>query len=241
MMSIEQNVAKVMDRIAAAARRAGRDPAEVTLVAVAKTFPAEAVVEAHRVGVSIFGENRVQEAEPKIATVATVLGEGTVSWHMVGHLQRNKAKRAVMSFDLIHSLDSLRLAKELEKRCAALGVEKRIPVLLEVNVSSEATKYGLPADDRAQLASVVEVILALPHLELQGLMTMAPIVADPEEARPYFCLLRCLRDGLARRFPTVDWRHLSMGMTDDFEVAVEEGATLVRIGRAIFGQRQKNA
>jgi pyridoxal phosphate enzyme (YggS family) len=238
MMSIEQNVAQVMDRIAAAARRAGRDPAEVTLVAVAKTFPAEAVVEAHRAGVSIFGENRVQEAEPKIAVVATVLGEGAVSWHMVGHLQRNKAKRAVMSFDLIHSLDSVRLAKELEKRCAALGVKKRIPVLLEVNVSNEATKYGLPADDRAQLAAVVEAILALPHLELQGLMTMAPIVVDPEEARPYFCLLRRLRDGLARRFPTVEWRHLSMGMTEDFEVAVEEGATLVRIGRAIFGQRQ---
>lgn len=241
MMSIEQNVTQVMDRIAAAARRAGRDPAEATLVAVAKTFPAEAVVEAHRVGVSVFGENRVQEAQPKIAAVAAILGQGAVSWHMVGHLQRNKAKRAVMSFDLIHSVDSVRLAKELDKRCAALGVEKRIPVLLEVNVSSEATKYGLPADDRAQLDAVVEAILVLPHLELQGLMTMAPIVADPEEARPYFCLLRCLRDGLARRFPAVDWRHLSMGMTDDFEVAVEEGATLVRIGRAIFGQRQKSA
>jgi pyridoxal phosphate enzyme (YggS family) len=238
MMSIEQNVTQVMDRIAAAAWRAGRDPVEVTLVAVAKTFPAEAVVEAHRAGVSVFGENRVQEAQPKIAAVAAVLGEGAVSWHMVGHLQRNKAKRAVTSFDLIHSVDSLRLAKELDKRCAALGAEKRIPVLLEVNVSSEATKYGLPADDKAQLAAVVEAILALPHLVLQGLMTMAPIVVDPEEARPYFRLLRRLRDELARQFPTVEWRHLSMGMTEDFEVAVEEGATLVRIGRAIFGQRQ---
>jgi pyridoxal phosphate enzyme (YggS family) len=238
MMSIEQNVTQVMDRIAAAAWRAGRDPVEVTLVAVAKTFPAEAVVEAHRAGVSVFGENRVREAQPKIAAVAAVLGEGAVSWHMVGHLQRNKAKRAVTSFDLIHSVDSLRLAKELDKRCAALGAEKRIPVLLEVNVSSEATKYGLPADDKAQLAAVVEAILALPHLVLQGLMTMAPIVVDPEEARPYFRLLRRLRDELARQFPTVEWRHLSMGMTEDFEVAVEEGATLVRIGRAIFGQRQ---
>jgi len=237
-MSIEQNVTQVMDRIAAAAWRGGRDPVEVTLVAVAKTFPAEAVVEAHRAGVSVFGENRVQEAQPKIAAVAAVLGEGAVSWHMVGHLQRNKAKRAATSFDLIHSVDSLRLAKELDRRCAALGAEKRIPVLLEVNVSSEATKYGLPADDKAQLAAVVEAILALPHLELQGLMTMAPIVVDPEEARPYFRLLRRLRDELARQFPTVEWRHLSMGMTEDFEVAVEEGATLVRIGRAIFGQRQ---
>lgn len=242
-MGIAQNVAQVMDRIAAAARRVGRDPAEVTLVAVAKTFPQEAVIEAHQAGVSIFGENRVQEAQPKIVAVAAILGKDAVSWHMVGHLQRNKAKRAVRSFDLIHSVDSIRLAKELEKRCAALeaelGANKRIPVLLEINVSREATKYGLHADDRAQLDAAVEAILALPHLELQGLMTMAPIVADPEEARPNFRLLRRLRDELAHRFPAADWRHLSMGMTDDFEVAVEEGATLVRVGRAIFGQRKQ--
>ncbi len=240
-MSIEHNVARVMDRIAAAARRVGRDPAEVALVAVAKTFPAQAVVEAHRAGVSIFGENRVQEAQPKIAAVAGILVGDAVSWHMVGHLQRNKARHAVKCFDLIHSVDSVRLAEELEKRCAALEAEKRMPVLLEVNVSREATKFGLPADDRAQLATTVEAILALPHLELQGLMTMAPIVADPEKARPFFRLLRRLRDELARRFPAADWRHLSMGMTDDFEVAVEEGATLVRIGRSIFGQREQMA
>jgi hypothetical protein len=241
MMHIEQNLAQVMGRISAAARRAGRDPAEVTLVAVAKTFPAEAVVEAHRAGVSVFGENRVQEALPKMDATAAILGQGNVSWHMVGHLQRNKAKSAVRAFDLIHSVDSVRLAKELEKRCAALMSEKRIPVLLEINVSGEATKYGLPADDQAQLDVVVRAILALPHLALQGLMTMAPIVAHPEEARPYFRLLRCLRDELARRFPAAGWRHLSMGMSDDFEVAIEEGATLVRIGRAIFGQQRQTA
>jgi pyridoxal phosphate enzyme (YggS family) len=231
-----------MDRIAAAARRAGCDPDDVTLVAVAKTFPAEAVVKAYHAGVSVFGENKVQEAQPKIAAVSALLGAEAVSWHMVGHLQRNKAKRAVSLFDCIHSVDSIRLAEELEKRCAALepvlGEERSMSVLLEVNVSHEATKYGLPAGDHAQLEAAVEAIVALPHLELQGLMTMAPIVADPEKARPFFRRLRRLRDELARRFPAAGWRHLSMGMTDDFEVAVEEGATLVRIGRAIFGQRE---
>jgi pyridoxal phosphate enzyme (YggS family) len=242
-MSLEQNVVQVMDRIAAAARRAGRNPAEVMLVAVSKTFAVEAVVEAHRAGLSVFGENRVQEARAKIPAVAAILGEEAVSWHLVGHLQRNKAKQAVRLFDLVHSVDSIRLAKELEKRCAALETElekkKRLAVLLEINVSDEATKYGLPVGDRAQLDAVVETILAQPHLELQGLMTMAPIVADPEAARPTFRQLRQLRDALARQFPAADWQHLSMGMTDDFEVAVEEGATLVRIGRAIFGQRRK--
>jgi pyridoxal phosphate enzyme (YggS family) len=242
-MGLEQNVVQVMDRIAAAARRAGRNPAEVMLVAVSKTFAVEAVVEAHRAGLPVFGENRVQEARAKIPAVAAILGKGAVSWHLVGHLQRNKAKQAVRLFDLVHSVDSVRLATELEKRCAALETElekkKRLAVLLEINVSDETTKYGLPVGDRAQLDAVVETILAQPHLELQGLMTMAPIVADPEAARPTFRQLRQLRDALARQFPAADWQHLSMGMTDDFEVAVEEGATLVRIGRAIFGQRRK--
>lgn len=242
-MGLKQNVIQVMDRIAAAARRAGRDPAEVMLVTVSKTFAAEAVVEAHRAGLSVFGENRVQEARAKIPAVAAILGKEVVSWHLVGHLQRNKAKQAVRLFDLVHSVDSVRLAKELEKRCAALETKlekkKRLAVLLEINVSGEATKYGLPVGDRTRLDAVVETILAQPHLELQGLMTMAPIVADPEAARPYFRQLRQLRDALARQFPAADWQHLSMGMTDDFEVAVEEGATLVRIGRAIFGQRRE--
>jgi pyridoxal phosphate enzyme (YggS family) len=244
-MSIAQNVAQVMERIAAAARRAGRDPAGVTLVAVAKTFPPETVVEAHRAGVSVLGENKVQEAQAKIAAVSSVLGQEAVSWHLVGHLQRNKAKQAARLFDVIQSVDSVRLAEALEKRCAALeaeaGEKKRLPVLLEINVTGKATQYGLPVNDRAQLDAVVEATLASPHLALQGLMTIAPLVADPEEARPYFRLLRDLRDELARRFPAAGWQHLSMGMTDDFEVAVEEGATLVRIGRAIFGRRNVTA
>ncbi|MFZ5915773.1 MAG: YggS family pyridoxal phosphate-dependent enzyme [Chloroflexota bacterium] len=234
-MSIEYNVAQVMARIAAAARRAGRDPDEVTVVAVAKTFPSQAVVQAHRAGVAVLGENKVQEAAPKIAAVAGVLGTGTVSWHMVGHLQRNKARQAIRLFDCIHSLDSIRLAEELEKRGAAC--DRRLPLLLEINVSREATKFGLPADDHPQVEQVVEFTLAQPHLSLQGLMAIAPLVAQPEQARPYFRQLRQLRDGLARRFPAADLRHLSMGMSDDFEIAVEEGATLVRIGRAIFGER----
>ena len=253
-MRIEHNVAQVMDRIVAAAQRSGRDPADVTLVAVSKTYPPEAIVEAHRAGLSTFGENRVQEARSKIPAVAAILGEKAVSWHLVGHLQRNKAKLATRMFDLIHSVDSVRLAQELEKRQAALKAEgeepwpqvgafsrkeeQRIRVLIEINVSGEASKYGLPASNRAQIDSLVETILTLPHLELQGLMTMAPIVTHSEEARPFFQRLRRLRDDLAHQFPAANWQHLSMGMTDDFEVAVEEGATLVRIGRAVFGQQR---
>jgi pyridoxal phosphate enzyme (YggS family) len=237
MMNVESNVAQVRDRIAAAAQRAGRDPGEVTLVAVSKTFPARAVIEVYRAGVSVFGENKVQEACPKITAVSAILGEGVVAWHMVGHLQRNKAKLAVECFDTIHSVDSIRLAAELEKRCAVLSTEGRLPVLLEINTSHEASKFGLPAD-KERLSAVIEVVLSAPHLELQGLMTLAPFVTDPEEARPYFRLLRRLRDELALQYPTANWRHLSMGMTDDFEIAVEEGSTLVRIGRAIFGQRK---
>ena len=240
-MGIEQNVTRVTARIAAAARRAGRDPDEVTLVAVSKTFPAETVLEAHRAGLSIFGENKIQEARTKIPDVAAALPEDAVSWHFLGHLQRNKVKYAVRLFDMIHSIDSVRLLKELEKRCAAfeieLGLEKRLPLLLEINVAQEATKYGLPIDDRARLNEVVETALRQPHLELQGLMTMAPIVVEPEDARPFFRQLRMLRDDLERDFSAIDLRHLSMGMTGDFEIAVEEGATLVRIGRAIFGRQ----
>jgi hypothetical protein len=235
MMSIEQNVADVRARIARAARRAGRNPDDVTVVAVSKTFPPEAVAEAHAAGLSVFGENRVQEARYKIPAVAQILGQGAVSWHMVGHLQRNKAKRAAKLFDLVHSVDSVRLAKELEKRCARR--DKQMVVLLDINISGESSKTGLSPTDEATLDAVIEAVLAAPHLTLQGLMGMAPLVADPEEARPYFERLRRLRDELAERHGATDWRHLSMGMTDDFEVAVEEGATLVRIGRAIFGER----
>jgi pyridoxal phosphate enzyme (YggS family) len=242
-MAIETNLARVRERVAAAARRAGRRPKEVTLVAVTKTHPAHVVAEAYQAGLRDLGENRVEEASGKIPIVQEQVGaSGRIRWHMIGHLQRRKARLAVALFDIIHSVDSLRLAQRID-RMLAEG-EKVMPVLLEVNVSGEASKYGFdqsPAvgpEKRAAFLADVEQILALPHLRLRGLMTMAPIVADPEEARPVFVALRRLRDDLRQRFPEADWRELSMGMTDDFEVAVEEGATLVRIGRAIFGERE---
>jgi pyridoxal phosphate enzyme (YggS family) len=211
------------------------------LVAVTKTVPPEYVVEAYRLGVRHFGENRVEEALDKIPSVHALLREahgenGFLSerplWHMIGHLQRRKVRTAVDLFDRIHSVDSVRLAREIDKRGATVG--KVIPVLLEVNVSAEPTKYGFAP---GQVAAAVVEMLDLPHVRIDGLMTMAPIVAAPEQARPTFRCVRELRDELRRRFPMLTWHHLSMGMTDDFEPAVEEGATLVRIGRAIFGER----
>jgi pyridoxal phosphate enzyme (YggS family) len=240
---IRANLARVRERIAAAALRAERDPGKVTLVAITKTHPAHVVMAAYREGLREFGENRVGEANAKIPSVREQIPlPDRPRWHMVGHLQRRKARLAVALFDIIHAVDSLRLAERIDRMAAES--EKTVPVLLEVNVSGEASKYGfdmsLAAGPEAQAAFVadVEQILALPHLRLSGLMTMAPIVADPEQARPVFVALRRLRDELNRRFPEADWRELSMGMTDDFEVAVEEGATMVRIGRAIFGERE---
>ena len=240
---IETNLARVRERIAAAARRAGRRPEDVTLVAVTKTHPAHVVTAAYQAGLRDLGENRVEEASGKIPIVQEqVAVSDRIRWHMIGHLQRRKAGLAVALFDIIHSVDSLRLAQRIDRMAAES--ERVMPVLLEVNVSGEASKYGFeqsPAagpEERAAFLADVEQILALPHLRLCGLMTMAPIVADPEEARPVFVALRRLRDDLRRRFPEADWRELSMGMTDDFEVAVEEGATLVRVGRAIFGERE---
>ena len=237
-MDIEANLQEVRWRIARAAARAGRDPDEITLVAVTKMVPAERIVAAHQLGIRHFGENRVQEARAKIPTVNRWL-EATrqssdLTWHMVGHLQRNKVRRAIELFDIIQSVDSMRLAREISRRCQRAGIT--LPILLEVNVSGEASKYGFAP---GELHAAVEQISALPNLAIQGLMTIAPIVADPEEARPYFRRLRQLRDELRERFPGLDWRHLSMGMTDDFEVAVEEGATMVRLGRAIFGERSR--
>jgi pyridoxal phosphate enzyme (YggS family) len=242
-IAIGTNLARVRERIAAAARRAGRRPEEVTLVAVTKTHPAHVVTAAYQAGLRDLGENRVEEASGKIPIVQEqVAVSDRIRWHMIGHLQRRKAGLAVALFDIIHSVDSLRLAQRIDRMAAES--EKVMPVLLEVNVSGEASKYGFeqsPAagpEERAAFLADVAQILALPHLRLCGLMTMAPIVADPEEARPVFVALRMLRDELGRRFPEADWRELSMGMTDDFEVAVEEGATLVRVGRAIFGERE---
>ncbi len=226
-------IAIVQERIVAAARRAGRDPADIFLVAVSKTHPAEMVAAAYEAGLRIFGENRVEEAAPKAAAVAGLLGPGAaIQWHMIGHLQSRKADDVLPWANAVHSVDSVKLAARLSRACVASGRE--LALLLEVNVSGEASKYGfIPAE----LSPAVEAIAALPGLRLQGLMTMAPIVPDPRAVRPVFAGLRRLCEDLATRFPAIGWRHLSMGMTDDFEIAIEEGATLVRIGRAIFGER----
>lgn len=234
---LRERIARVRERIEAAAQRAGRSPQEITLVAVCKGHPPEAVVAAYHLGLRDFGENRVEEAEPKMARVQEMLateGRGTdIRWHMIGHIQSRKAKKVIGPYVLVHSVDRLKIARRLEHFAAEQDV--MLPVLLEVNVSGEETKYGfLPQE----VDGAVEEILHLPHLSIQGLMTMAPLVPDPEEVRWVFAALRELRDHLATRFPGVSWRHLSMGMTNDFEVAIEEGATLVRIGTAIFGPRE---
>jgi hypothetical protein len=239
METIAQRVAAVRERIAAAARRASRDPNSVRLIAVSKTHPVSLIREAIAAGITDLGENRIQEATPKI----DVLRDEPVCWHLIGHLQRNKARAAAQSFGMLHTLDSLRLAETLEHQ-AATHAPAPLPVLLQVNVSGEASKEGfdLPdgADTTAQwadFAAAVERILALPHLRVSGLMTVAPLLPDPEQARPVFRSLRRLQVTLVHQFPTAQWQHLSMGMTDDFEIAIEEGATDIRIGRAIFGAR----
>ncbi len=245
--TIAINLEHVRARIAAAAYRVGRTPNEVTLVAVTKTQPLAVVQIAHHIGVRHFGENRVEEGIPKMSALAESLGALAKSnerpiWHMIGHIQHRKTAQAIC-FDMIHSVDSLRLAERLEARAA--GQQRVVPVLLECNVSGEASKYGFPLanwqhdrEKRDTFIQDVRTIARFAHLKLQGLMTMAPIVPDAELARPVFASLRALREVLRQEIPDVEWLHLSMGMTDDFEVAIEEGATIVRIGRAIFGERQ---
>lgn len=234
MSTLEANFRSVQERIKAAARRAGRDPAEITLVAVTKTQSPAEIQAAYDLGLRHFGENRVEEAEAKVGHLPKA-----ITWHMIGHIQSRKAKRVVPLFELVHSVDGVKLARRLDRLSAERP--KPLPVFLECNVSGEESKYGFAADawteDRGQkelLFAAVGEILALPNLQVLGLMTMAPIVADPEQARPVFVRLRELRDELTMTFPHADWRHLSMGMTDDFEVAIEEGATMIRVGRAIF-------
>jgi pyridoxal phosphate enzyme (YggS family) len=239
-VDIAANLARVQARIQAAARRAGRDPAGVTLVAVTKTRPLDAMQAAYQAGVRNFGENRVEEGSLKIPALNDWAAAEPPIWHMIGHLQSRKAADALAHFDVVHSVDSLKLAERLSR--LAEGADRTpLPILLECNVSGEASKYGFElsrwqASREIRLAffDVVRNINRLPRLRLQGLMTMAPLVTEPEQARPVFAALRLLRDALAEELPDVEWRHLSMGMTDDFEVAVEEGATLVRVGRALF-------
>jgi pyridoxal phosphate enzyme (YggS family) len=247
-MDIAHHLKRVQERMAEAALRAGRDPAGVTLVAVTKTRSAEEVVAAYHAGVLHVGENRVEEAAPKIPAVRAAITGPQPTWHMVGHVQSRKARDVVAHFDYVHSVDRLKIAQRLARCAGEAG--RVLPVLLECNVSGEEAKFGFDLqgwerDEVRQGAffAAVEQILALPGLSVQGLMTMAPLVADSETVRPVFASLCALLDVLRERFPpggqisSHDWRHLSMGMTDDFEVAIEEGATMVRVGRAIFGPR----
>ncbi len=224
------NIAHVRSLIAEAARRVGRTPQEITLVAVSKTMPVELVQMAYNLGVTDFGENRVQEALPKIAAFHP---QG-LRWHMIGHLQSNKASKAVSSFYCVHSVDSVHLAQTLNRHASEQG--KHLPVLLQINVSGETSKEGISLAGTPELARQV---VALPQIQVEGLMTIAPLVEDPEQVRPVFRTLRLLRDQLRAELPFCSWQHLSMGMTGDYSVAIEEGATIVRIGRAIFGEREK--
>lgn len=224
---MEERYRAVVERISHAAERVGRDPASVTLIGVTKGVGAERVREAVAAGLRDLGENRVQEAVPKIEAV----GPGP-RWHMIGHLQRNKAGLAVGHFQVIHSLDSLRIAEAVDRAAGEAG--RRVPVLIEVNVAGEATKYGLAPD---AVVDLLRRVHACRFLDPIGLMTVAPLAGDPETVRPVFRELRVLRDRLRADVAHEGFRHLSMGMSGDFEVAIEEGATIVRVGRAIFGDR----
>lgn len=233
---LSKNFEKVKERIFQAAVKCGRDPDSIRLVTVSKTMPVEIVKAAVTAGITILGENYIQEARSKIELLST----NAVSWHFIGHLQTNKARYAVRLFDLIHSVDSLRLARELNKEAGK--IKKTQPILIQVNIGKEASKSGVSAED---IKKLLEEIIQLENLSLRGLMTMPPFFNDPEKARPYFSLLRDLRDRICKEIePALNRNNsldeLSMGMTGDFETAIECGATLVRVGTAIFGERKRN-
>ncbi len=238
---IHQNLAEVRGRIGEAALRAGRDAGSVRLVAVSKLFPPEAVLAAWEAGQRDFGENRPEEGAEKIPRVEALLsGSERPRWHMIGHIQSRKTRAVIEHYDYVHAVDRQKIACYLSRYAKEAG--RVLPVLFECNVSGEESKYGYDLAGWRQEPAVferfcqqVETVLALPALRVEGLMTMAPLVDDPERVRPVFASLRALGEALRERFPQAEWQELSMGMTDDFEVAVEEGATLVRIGRAIFG------
>jgi PLP dependent protein len=228
MRTVADNLSAVKERIAKAASRAGRDPEGITLVAVTKTMPVERIREAIEAGQQVFGENRVQEAQTKVEALGR-----QVHWHLIGHLQRNKVKFACDLFDLIESVDSLPLAQEINARAARHGIV--MPILVQVNIGDETTKSGV---DASEALTLVQQIATLPHVAIKGLMCVPPAVEIAEHARPYFVALRTLAEQIAQaRIPTVSMAELSMGMSHDFEVAIEEGATMVRVGSAIFGPR----
>jgi len=227
MSTIRQNLSRVKEKIEGAAQKAGRDPKEIKLVAVSKTVDVPRIKEAIEAGVSILGENYVQEAQKKIEA----LGK-PVSWHFIGHLQSNKARYAVRLFDVIHSIDSIPLAEELNRRAEL--PDRVIKVMIEVNLSKEATKFGT---DEERVLNLAKRIQSLKHLSLEGLMTMPPYFDSPEMSRPYYVALRELKERMTKE--GIPMKELSMGMSNDFEIAIEEGATYVRVGTAIFGPRKQ--
>ena len=241
VMSIRDNLKQVHENIATACAKVNRSPDDITLVAVSKKKPVSAILEAIEAGQQHFGENRVEEGMEKIPAVNQQISE-SVTWHMVGHIQTRKAKHVLPLFDTIHSVDTLKLAQKLSR----LGTEhnQELDILLEVNVSGEEAKYGFQGynwtvnrDLKKQLWHDFQEILELPNLKICGLMTMAPFVEQIETTRPVFADLFALKEELSNSFE-VDMSQLSMGMTNDYSIAIEEGATLVRVGRAIFGERQ---
>lgn len=232
-MPIADNIACIRERITAAARRAGRTPDEIELMAVSKTHPVERIREAYVAGLRLFGENRVQEFAGKAGVLRDLAG---AEWHLIGHLQSNKAGKAVELFSAVDSLDSVKLAQKLNSAAEQLG--KKLSVLIEINIGGEDVKSGL-APGSSELEQVLQSAVQWEHLSVRGLMTIPPFTEDPQRARPYFRKLRALRDAIAvRKLASVGMDALSMGMSHDFEVAIEEGSTCVRVGTAIFGQRE---
>jgi len=229
--TIAENIQRIRERVAAAAAACNRSPAEITLLPISKTFPVDCISQAAEAGISRFGENRVQEAERKILYFRSL---AKLEWHLVGHLQSNKAKRAAELFDVIHSVDSIKLATRLSRACAEIG--KVLSVLIQVDLGGEKTKFGA---EPAAVADIVRGISGLKGIRINGLMTIPPFFEDPEKSRPYFAGLRNLRDAIESEMPgCLGEKHLSMGMSHDFETAIREGSTIVRIGTAIFGTRQ---
>jgi pyridoxal phosphate enzyme (YggS family) len=232
---IRENYSSVVERIKAAATRSGRSPAEVRLVVVTKGHPLETVRQVVEAGAQYLGENYVEEAEPKIAELSK---NETLQWHMIGHVQSRKARAVCSLFDYLHSLDSVKLADRLDRFAGEMGI--RLPVLLECNVSGEESKSGFPAWQELrwpELSAILASVTACANLEVRGLMTMAPFFPEAEMSRPYFQRLRRLQATLCKENPQANWSELSMGMSADYEVAIEEGATLVRVGTAIMGSR----
>jgi len=228
-MSVSEKFKVVMDRIASAAKRAGRDPSSIRLVVVTKTVDRDRIAEAVAAGAAILGENRVQEAKEKIEALGRIAG-----WHLIGHLQTNKAKYAVKLFDLIHSVDTLELAAEIDRQAAKIG--KVQDILIEVNIAGEASKAGMAVKGAPAL---VREAARLKNISIRGLMTMPPYSENPQDSHPYFAVLRELAETIAKEnIPNVSMQELSMGMSGDFEVAIGEGATLVRVGTAVFGDRR---